>query len=167
MVKNTSIRAVLALVAHFDMALEQMDVKTAFLHGDLEEQIYMEQPEGFSQPGQEHLVCKLKKSLYGLKQSPRQWYKRFDSYMIRIDYRRCEYDCCVYVRSLDDGPSIFLLLYVDDMLIAAKSMFEVKRLKSLLGDEFEMKDLGGAKKILGLMSTPYDAHFRLSAVLAP
>jgi hypothetical protein len=71
-VRHTSIRAVLALEAHYDMALEQMDVKTTFLHGNLEEQIYMEQPEGFSQPGQEHLVCKLKKSLYGLKQSPRQ-----------------------------------------------------------------------------------------------
>jgi hypothetical protein len=118
-VKHTSIRIVLALVVHYDMALEQMDVKTAFLHGDLDEQIYMEQPEGFSQPGQEHLVCKLKKSLYGLKQSPRQWYKRFDSYMIKIGYRRCEYDCCVYVKSLDDGSFIFLLLYVDDMLIAA------------------------------------------------
>jgi hypothetical protein len=71
-VRHTSIRAVLALVAHYDMALEQMEVKIAFLHGDLEEQIYMEQLEGFSQHGQEHLVCKLKKSLYGLKQSPRQ-----------------------------------------------------------------------------------------------
>jgi hypothetical protein len=74
-VRHTSIRAVLALVARYDMALEQMDVKTTFLHGDLEEQIYMEQLEGFNQPGQEHLVYKLKKSLYGLKQSPRQWYK--------------------------------------------------------------------------------------------
>jgi hypothetical protein len=91
------------------MALEQMDVKTTFLHGDLEEQIYMEQPEGFSQPGQEHLVCKLKKSLYGLNQSPRQWYKRFDSYMIKIGYRRCEYDYCVYVKSLDDGSFIFFV----------------------------------------------------------
>ena len=67
MVKHTSTIAVLALVAHYDMALEQMDVKTAFLHGNLEEQIRKEQLEGFSQPGQEHLVCKLKKSLYGLK----------------------------------------------------------------------------------------------------
>jgi hypothetical protein len=149
-VRHTSIKAVLALVAHYDMALEQMDVKTAFLHGDLEEQIYMEQPEGFSQPGQEHLVCKLKKSLYGLKQSPRQWYKRFDSYMIKIGYRRCEYDCCVYVRSLDNGSFIFLLLYVDDMLIAAKSIVEVNKLKVLLSREFDMKDLGAVKKILGM-----------------
>ena len=89
------------------------------------------------------MVCKLRKSLYGLKQSPKQWYKRFDSYMIRIGYKRCEYDCCVYVKSLDDDSSfIFLLLYVDDMLIATKSMVEVNKLKSLLSKEFNMKDLG-------------------------
>jgi hypothetical protein len=150
MVKHTSIRAVLALVAHYDMALKQMDVKTTFIHCDLEEQIYMEQPEGFNQPGQEHLVCKLKKSLYVLKQSPRQWYKRFDFYMIKIDYRKCEYDCCVYVRSLDDGSFIFLLLYVDDMFIAAKSIVEVNKLKVLLSKEFDMKDLSTVKKILGM-----------------
>jgi hypothetical protein len=149
-VKHTSIKSVLALVARYDMALEQMDVKKTFFHGDLEEQIYMEQPKGFSQPRQEHLVYKLKKSLYGLKQLPRQWYKRFDSYMIKIGYRRCEYDCCVYVKSIDDGSFIFLLLYMDDMLIAAKSIMEVNKLKVLLSRELDMKDLGAAKKILGM-----------------
>ena len=77
MVRHTSIRVVLALVAHQDLELEQLDVKTAFLHRNLEEEIFMEQPEGFKKPGTENLVCRLKKSLYGLKQSPRQWYKRF------------------------------------------------------------------------------------------
>uniref|UniRef100_A0A2N9H2E5 CCHC-type domain-containing protein n=1 Tax=Fagus sylvatica TaxID=28930 RepID=A0A2N9H2E5_FAGSY len=149
-VRHTSIRAVLALVAHQDLELEQLDVKTAFLHGNLEEEIFMVQPEGFKQLGTENLVCRLKKSLYGLKQSPRQWYKRFDSYMIQIGYTRCEYDCCVYVRILEDGSFIFLLLYVDDMLIVAKSMCEVNRLNSLLHKEFEMKDLSAAKKILGM-----------------
>ena len=81
-----------------------------------------------------------------------QWYKRFDSYMIHIGYTYtcCKYDCCVYVRILENGSYIFLLLYVDNMLIAAKSMCEVNRLKSLLHKEFEMKDLGAAKKILGM-----------------
>jgi hypothetical protein len=96
----------------------------------------------------EHLVYKLKKSLYELKQSPRQWYKRFDPYMIKIGYRRCEYDCCVYVRSLDDGSFIFLLLYVDDILIAAKSIMEVNKHKVLLSRELDMKNLSAAKKIL-------------------
>jgi len=98
--------------------------------------------------GDEHLVCRLKKSLYGLKQSPRKWYKRFDSYMIHIGYKSCEYDCCVYVKSLDDGSFIFLLLYVDDMLIAGKNLDDVAGLKALLSQEFDMKDLGDAKKIL-------------------
>ena len=79
MVRHTSIRIVLSLVAHFDMELEHLDVKTSFLHDELEETIYMVHPKGFTQHGQELLVCKLKESLYGLKQSPRQWYKRFDS----------------------------------------------------------------------------------------
>ena len=102
----TSIIAVLSLMAYFDMQLEQMDVKTAFFNGDLEEQIYMVQPQGFSQPGQEHLVCKLRKSLYGLKQSPRQWYKRLGYNLIRIDYKRYEYNYCVCIKSLD-GDSFF------------------------------------------------------------
>ena len=132
-----------------------MDVKTAFLHGEFEETSYMVQLEWFIQHGHEHLVCKLKKSLYGLKQSPRQWYKRFDSHMIQIGYERCEYDYCVYVKILDDGSSIFLLFYVDDMLIAAKSTIEVNKLKILLSIEFDMKDLGATKKNLG-MEIPKD-----------
>ena len=71
-VKNTSIRMLLAIVAQFDLEFEQMDVKTVFLHGELEENIYMKQPEGYIQKGKENKVCLLKKSLYGLKQSPRQ-----------------------------------------------------------------------------------------------
>ena len=132
------------------MKLEQLDVKTAFLYGNLEKEIFMVQPEGFKQPGTKNIVYRLKKSLYGLKQSPRQWYKRFDSYMIQIGYNRCEYDCYVYVHILEECSYIFLLLYVDDMLIFAKSMCEVNKLKSLLHKEFEMKNLGAAKNIMGM-----------------
>jgi len=96
------------------------------------------------------LICRLKKSLYGLKQTPRQWYKQFDSYMIQIGYKSCVYDCCVYVKSLDDGSFIFLLLYVDDILIVVKNFHDVIGLKTLLSQEFDMKDLGVAKKILGM-----------------
>ncbi|PKI62640.1 hypothetical protein CRG98_016911 [Punica granatum] len=83
-VKMSSIRVILALTAILNLEIEQLDVKTAFLHGDLEEEIYMEQPEGFQVKGKEHLVCKLRKSLYGLKQAPRQWYKKFDSFMLSL-----------------------------------------------------------------------------------
>ncbi|KAL5757330.1 hypothetical protein ACOSP7_019941 [Xanthoceras sorbifolium] len=149
-VKHSSIRVLLALVAMHNLELEQLDVKTAFLHGELEETIYMQQPEGFEIEGKKDHVCLLKKSLYGLKQSPRQWYKRFDSFMISHGYSRSQYDSCVYFRKLKDGSFVYLLLYVDDMLIAAKDMFELNKLKSELSGEFEMKDLGAAKKILGM-----------------
>lgn len=149
-VRHTSIRVLLVIVAHQNLELEQLDVKTAFLHGELEEDIYMTQPDGFYIPGKEDYVCKLKKSLYGLKQSPRQWYKRFDSYMIQLGYNRSPYDCCVYLNKADDGSMIYLILYVDDMLIAAKGKSDVQKLKALLSAEFDMKDLGAAQKILGM-----------------
>jgi len=136
-------------VAAENLHLEQLDVKTAFLHGDLEEDLYMIQPEGFIAQGQENLVCKLRKSLYGLKQAPRQWYKKFDSFMHRIGFKRCEADHCCYVKSFDNSY-IILLLYVDDMLIAGSSIEEINNLKKQLSKQFAMKDLGAAKQILGM-----------------
>eukprot|EP00253_Pinus_taeda_P020671 PITA_20671 len=129
-VKIVSIRIVLALVALFDLELQQLDVKTAFLHGDLDEEIYMEQPEGFVQHRNEKFVCRLKKSLYGLKQSLRQWYKKFDSFMLSQKYVRSEYDHCVYFKQLNNGMFIILVLYVDDMLLASKIIEEINRLKT-------------------------------------
>ncbi|GJW65930.1 retrovirus-related pol polyprotein from transposon TNT 1-94 [Tanacetum coccineum] len=149
-VRHTSIRVLLSIVVLQDLELEQLDVKTAFLHGHLEEEIYVEQPEGFKVPGKEDHVCRLKKSLYGLKQSPRQWYKRFDSFMIGHGYDRCSYDECVYLRKFPDGSFLYLVLYVDDMLIAAPNKDQIRELKDQLSNEFDMKDLGAAKRILGM-----------------
>ena len=84
--KLTFIRILLSIVASENLHLEQMDVKTAFLHGDLDKEIYMQQPEGFVVQGKEHMVCKLTRSLYGLKQAPRLWYKKFDSFMIKSGF---------------------------------------------------------------------------------
>ena len=100
--------------------------------------------------GKENHVCLLKKSLYGLKQSPRQWYKKFDSFMVSINFSCSNYDSCVYFKKLSSGEFIYLLLYVDDMLITASNMEEIVRLKEQLGSTFEMKDLGAAKSILGM-----------------
>ncbi|KAJ9548930.1 hypothetical protein OSB04_021473 [Centaurea solstitialis] len=148
-VKMTTIRLVLSIVATEGLHLEQLDVKTAFLHGDLDEDIYMTQPEGFQVVGKEDWVCKLKRSLYGLKQAPRQWYLKFDNFMERTGYRRCEMDHCCYVKKFK-GSYIILLLYVDDMLIAGSDMKEISKLKKQMSEEFEMKDLGPAKQILGM-----------------
>ena len=94
-VRMTSIRTVLSIAASINLELEQLDVKTAFLHGDLEEEINMHQPEGFVKRGKEHLVCRLKKILYGLKQAPRQWYQKFDSFMTDHGNHKTQADHCV------------------------------------------------------------------------
>jgi ATP-binding cassette subfamily B (MDR/TAP) protein 1 len=149
-VKMTSIKAILGLAAKLDLEIEQLDVKTAFLHGDLEEEIYMEQPEGFTEPGKEHLVCRLKKSLYGLKQAPRQWYKKFDLFMTQHSFTKTPADHCVFVKNYENGESIILLLYVDDMLIVGRDKTKIAALKKALSKSFAMKDLGAVKKILGM-----------------
>jgi len=93
-----------------------MDVKTTFLHGDLEEVIYMKQPKIFVVNGNKELVCKMKNSLYGLKQSPRMWYKKIDTYMLGLGFTRSKEDYCVYFKLIGDHL-IYLVLYVDDMLL--------------------------------------------------
>ena len=127
-----------------------MDVKTTFLHEDLEETIRMKQPEGFEVQGIKNHVCKLEKSLFGIKQSPQQCYKKFDNFMLVNGYTRSMYDSCVYLKRFNDGEMIYLLLYVDDILIACRDNNEIKRLKLQLLFMFEMKYLGSAKKILGM-----------------
>lgn len=149
-VKHVSIRVLLSIVAEEGLELEQLDVKTAFLHGELDETIYMEVPEGYEREFKPGEVCLLNKSLYGLKQSPRKWNQQFDSYMTEIGFKRSSYDNCAYTKELDDGSMIYLLLYVDDMLVAAKEMKVITDLKQKLSSKFEMKDLGAARKILGI-----------------
>ncbi|CAM8949434.1 unnamed protein product [Rhodiola kirilowii] len=152
-VKMTSIRVILGMAASMDLEVEQLDVKTAFLHGDLDEELYMEQPEGFEIEGKEHMVCRLRKSLYGLKQAPRQWYNKFDSFMVSHGYKRTDADSCVYIQQFHKGSFIILLLYVDDMLIVGKDIQLIYKLKGDLSKAFDMKDLGKAKQILGMEIT--------------
>src|ERR1051325_1148699 len=129
-----------------------MDVKTAFLYGDLDETILMRQPEGYVKKGKEDYVCKLNRSLYGLKQSPRQWNRRFDKFMTRISFVRSQFDHCVYLRFRPGNSFLILLLYVDDILIESNNVEEVMRVKVELNKEFKMKDLGAASRILGIDS---------------
>ena len=110
----------------------------------------MRRPEGFTDIGYPDHVFLLKKSLYGLQQSPRQWYKRFDTFVLSIGFSRSQYDSCFYFSSLNDMP-VYLLLYVDYMLIASKSVVKINKLKSDLNSAFDMKDLGPARKILGMI----------------
>ncbi|GJY59854.1 retrotransposon protein, putative, ty1-copia subclass [Tanacetum coccineum] len=148
-VRHTSIRVILSLTTCEDYELEQLDVKTAFLHGNLKETIYMSHPPDFEE-GTDNKVCLLKKYFYSLKQSPRQRYKRFDVYMISNGFSCNSYDICIYFKDFALGMYIYLLLYVDDMLIACKSKSEIKYTKGLLRKEFDIKELGPARKILGI-----------------
>jgi hypothetical protein len=147
--KLTSIRFILSIPATFDLEVEQMDVKTTFLHGDLEEEIYMKQSEGFVVKGKKELVCKLKKSLYGLKQSPRMWYQKFDTYILGLGFVRSRDDHCVYSKQVGNH-FIYVVLYVDDMLLVGNNMDVIKEVKSQLSSKFDMKDLGAANFILGM-----------------
>ena len=127
-----------------------MDVKTAFLNGDLEEEIYMDQPEGCVATGSEHKVCRLVKSLYGLKQAPKQWHEKFDQVLVSNGYLINEADKCVYYKNLDINAYVIICLYVDDMLIFGTSMDVVTKTKSFLASNFDMKDMGEADVILGI-----------------
>jgi hypothetical protein len=132
-VKIVSIQIVLALVASLDLELEKLDFKTSFLNGDFNEEIYMEQPEGFIQNHNNKILCKLNKSLYGLRQSPRQWYMKFDSFMMSQNYTRSEYDHCAYFKKLNNGIFIVLVLCVDDIILSNKIIIEINRLKVQMG----------------------------------
>jgi hypothetical protein len=147
--KFASLRTVLALAAAEDMEVHTMDVSSAFLNGDLDEEIYMAQPEGFAAIGQEHLVCRLKKSLYGLKQSPRQWYQKLHSTFVALGFSRCASDHCVWVWA-KDGFKVIIPAYVDDLTIACNHTPTLKRIKAELHKKYKMHDLGAIKYILGI-----------------
>ena len=136
------------MCATFDLHLKQLYVKTTFLHGKLEEEIYMLQPEGFAEKGNDNLVCMLNKSLYGLKQAPMCWYKRFDSFIMSLGYNKLSSDHYAYYKRFKDNDFIILLLYVDDILVTDPNKNQVKKLKAQLAREFEMKDLRLINKIL-------------------
>ena len=126
-----------------------MDVKTAFLNGELDEEIYMDQPVGFEAKGHERKVCKLKRSIYGLKQSSRQWYFRFHRAIVSNGFTMIEEDHCVYVKR-SKKSFLILSLYVDDILLAGNDMDMIVATKEWLSSNFEMKDMGEADFVLGI-----------------
>ena len=146
--KMNSIHLVLSLAASFKWEVHQMDVKFAFLHGDLHEEIYMEQPIGFIQIDSS-LICRLKKSLYGLKQAPRAWYAKMNSFLLESGFSRCHSDNTVYTKKV--GKSlIILVLYVDDLILTGSDPNLINHVKSSLKRKFEMTDLGHLHYFLGL-----------------
>ncbi|GJT42439.1 retrotransposon protein, putative, ty1-copia subclass [Tanacetum coccineum] len=144
-----AIRILIVIAAFYDYEIWQMDVKTAFLNGYLSEEVYMEQPKGFVNPKYPNRVCKLKRSIYGLKQALRQWNKRFDDEIKKFGFTQNRDEPCVYLKA--SGRNVtFLILYVDDILIMGNNIPMLQDVKSYLGRCFAMKDLGEAAYILGI-----------------
>jgi len=123
-----------------DLELNSMDIFSAFLNGDLDKMIYMSQLEGFAVPGKEHLVCHLKKSLYGLKQSPRQWYQKLNKTFMQLGFRRIQSDNCIYVWA-KDSLHIMIPVFVDDLTLAATGCLLMDSIKAELQHKFKMQDL--------------------------
>ncbi|KAL4016333.1 hypothetical protein IC575_023981 [Cucumis melo] len=144
-----SIRILLSIAAYFDYEIWQMDVKTAFLNGNLEETIYMQQPEGFIIPGQEQKICKLNRSIYGLKQASRSWNIRFDTAIKSYGFDQIVDEPCVYKRIINKSVA-FLVLYVDDILLIGNDIGLLTDIKQWLATQFQMKDLGEAQFVLGI-----------------
>jgi hypothetical protein len=131
-----------------------MDVKSAFLHGDLDEEIYMEQPIGFIVAGQEHKVCKLQKALYGLKQASCAWNLQFHGVLNELSFTQTYSDAGVYVYHLQEGgDSVIVILYVDDITILGNSIKKINTLKKSLSSRYEMTDLGEIQSYLGVNIT--------------
>ena len=150
-VRFESIRSIIAIAIQNDMLLHQMDVTSAFLNGDLQEEVYMSQPEGFQVKGKEHMVYKLKRSLYGLKQAPRCWNMTLDHLLKKMDFVQTKSDPCLYISS--EGELCIIAVYVDDILIATKDKRKLDDVKSKLSAEFAVKDLGDLQYLLGVSIT--------------
>ena len=157
-----SIRILLSIAASLDYEIWQMDVKTAFLNVYLDESIYMMQPEGFIVEGQEHKLCKLFRSIYGLKQASRSWNLRFDETIKTFGFEQNVDEPCVY-KYIKETKVFFLVLYVDDILLIGNDTGLLSGVKKWLVEKFEMKDLGQASYVLGIQIIR-DHHNRLLAL---
>nr|GFB64985.1 hypothetical protein [Tanacetum cinerariifolium] len=144
-----AIRILIAIAAYYDYEIWQMDVKTTFLNGRLDEDIYMEQPKGYFDPEYPNGVCKLQMAIYGLKQASRQWNKRFDEEIKRFGFIQNRDEPCVY-RKASGSDVVFLILYVNDILIMGNNILRLKEVKDYLGKYFSVENLGEAAYILGI-----------------
>lgn len=144
--KINTFRILLSVANKMDYEVDQMDVKTAFLNGTINKEIYMDLPEELYS---EKFVCKLNKSIYGLKQSPKCWNEKFNDFMKQEQFKNSLYDTCLYVKN-SSNVIIYVLLYVDDIIIVGNNLEEIQKFKSQLCSVFEMVDLGQVKYFLGL-----------------
>jgi len=147
--KMTTVRAIIVMATTKGWSLHQMDVKNVFLHGDLHEKVYMEQPPSYVDQTHPNLVCRLKKTLYGLKQAPRAWLDEIGQYLVISGFQTSNADFSLYVKKTNHGI-VVIVIYVDDLIITRDSDANISDLKKLLKQKFEMKDLGKLHYSLGI-----------------
>jgi hypothetical protein len=162
-IKPATVRVILALAVHFGWPLRQLDVSNAFLHGNLLEEVYMEQPRGFVDPLFPDHVCRLHKALYGLKQAPRAWFNRLSQSLLELEFTASSVDNSLFTFH-KSGIHIFLLVYVDDIVLTGTHSSLLDALIRRLQDEFALKDLGPLGYFLGIevQRTPCGLHLRQS-----
>jgi hypothetical protein len=146
--KLNTVRILLSIATNLDWPLHEFDVKNAFLNGDLEE-VYMDSPPGFEDEFGSK-VCKLKKSLYGLKQSPRAWFEKFTQSMKKQGCIQRQADHTLFTKFSHDGKIIVLIVYVDDIILTGDDTVEIARVKEKLVVDLEIKDLGSMRYFLGM-----------------
>jgi hypothetical protein len=147
--KMTTVRAIIAMVTAKGWSLHQMDVKNVFLHGNLQEEVYMEQPPGYVDQTHPNLVCRLKKTLYGLKQAPRTWLNKIGQYLVTSGFQTSNANFSLYVKKTDHGI-VVITIYVDDLIMTGDNDADIFDLKKLLKQKFEMKDLGELRYFLSI-----------------
>jgi histone deacetylase 1/2 len=148
-VKIATVRLVLSISVSRGWSLRQLDVKNAFLHGVLEEEVYMRQPPGYEDPKYRNYVCKLDKALYGLKQAPRAWYSRLSMQLVKYGFVASKSDTSLFIYH-KRNVTMFMLIYVDDIIVSSSSQVATDMLLKSLSKEFALKDLGDLHYFLGL-----------------
>jgi hypothetical protein len=147
-----TIRIILALAAKENWKVFQLDVKSAFLHGELVEDIYVDQPLGY-QKGSGNKVYKLRKALYGLRQAPRAWYSKIENYFIGEKFEKCSHEHTLFVKYADQGKLLIVSLYVDDLICTGNDLTMVHDFKESMMKHFAMTDLGKMRYFLGVEVT--------------
>ncbi|GKB70172.1 ribonuclease H-like domain, reverse transcriptase, RNA-dependent DNA polymerase [Tanacetum coccineum] len=147
-----TVRLILALAAYHGWQVHHLDVKSAFLHGDLKEEVYVTQPEGFVQQGNSGKVYKLTKALYGLRQAPRAWNVKLDQTLKSLDFKKCNLEQAVYTKR-SKNSTLIVGVYVDDLIITGTPKKELEVFKSQMEEKFEMSDLGLLAYYLGIEVT--------------
>ncbi|KAI0504736.1 hypothetical protein KFK09_015689 [Dendrobium nobile] len=159
--KLPTIRILLAIAIQHDWPVQQLDVANAFLHGHLQETVHMKQPRGFEDPIHPNYVCRLHKSLYGLKQAPRQWYNTFTEQLLLLGFINSKSDPSLFIFK-NNNAQIFLLIYVDDILITGSNQSLIHEFINQLGSKFTLKHLGEVNNFLGIQITRNAQQFFLS-----